>query len=70
MMTTHWADNRPNCTLEYDSSTAEAALNLGYCFLIPLPPYSHNSSFPACFGLMFSIAFMPVEPEDELWSGS
>lgn len=70
MMATHWADNRPNCTLEYNSSTAEAALNLGYCCLIPLPPYSHISSFPACFGLRFSIALVPVEPEDELCSGS
>lgn len=66
MMATHWAGNRPNCTLEHDSNTAEAALNLGYCCLIPLSPYSHISSFPACFGLMFSIALVPVEPEDEL----
>lgn len=66
MMGTHWAGNRPNCTLEHDSNTAEAALNLGYCCLIPLSPYSHISSFPARFGLMFSIALVPVEPEDEL----
>lgn len=48
MMATHWADN-PNRTLEYDSNTAQAALNLGDCCLIPLPPHSHVSSFPCTF---------------------
>lgn len=73
MMTTHWADNSPNRTLEYDThqhSINCSKFELYICCLIPVLPHSHISALSACFGLLSCMALVPVEPEDELSSGS